>query len=201
MYQSSYILLYFVSSYLSLYLCHLVINYMCDKTQSLYIMKYNIKLKMITTMTQKQLVEIFRNGRWCVILWWLSWTFEMRCSRWGLNLLIIRCTMAILPRSRNNWTLLSLVLNLYKNEVIKVRKMKKIKLPIQLPMTEKAFFQWIYGLIILVVGFIIVMVLTTPTGWVWVLLNHIIKVWRSLMVFWLYFPISFSNPPKIWCLP
>ena len=25
---------------------------MCHKTQSLYIMKYNIKLKMITTMTQ-----------------------------------------------------------------------------------------------------------------------------------------------------
>ena len=62
MYQSSYILLYFVSSYLSLYLCHLVISYMCHKTQSLYIMKYNIKLKMITTMTQP-LVEIFRNGR------------------------------------------------------------------------------------------------------------------------------------------
>lgn len=34
-----------------------------NKPKGLYIMKYNIKLKMITTMTQKQLVEIFRNGR------------------------------------------------------------------------------------------------------------------------------------------
>lgn len=42
----------------------------------------------------------------------------------------------------------------------------KIKLPIQLPMTEKAFLQWVNGLIILVVGFIIVLILTTPTGWV-----------------------------------
>lgn len=162
MYQSSYILLYFVSSYLSLYLCHLVINYMCHKTQSLYIMKYNIKLKMITTMTQKQLVEIFRNGRWCVILWWLSWTFEMRCSRWGLNLLITRCTIAILPRSRNNWTLLSIVLNLYKNEVIEVSQMKKIKLPI----TERAFFQWIMFIIFTIVLFIVTFALQPQTyGW------------------------------------
>ena len=81
MYQSSYILLLFVSYYLSLYLCHLVKNFMCHKTQSLYIMKYNIKLKMITTMTQRQLVEFFGMGDDCVFCGGCLVTFEMRCSR------------------------------------------------------------------------------------------------------------------------
>ena len=54
---------------------------MCDKTQSLYIMKYNIKLKMITTMTQRQLVEFFGMGDDCVFCGGCLVTFEMRCSR------------------------------------------------------------------------------------------------------------------------
>ena len=106
---------------------------------------------------------------------------------------LIECTIVILPRSRNSWTLLSIALNLYKNEVIEVREMKKLKLPIQLPMTERAFLQMLNGLIILVVGFIIVLILTTPTGWVWVLLDHIIKVWRS----WWFFDYIFPLIPPI----
>ena len=54
---------------------------MCHKTQSLNIMKYNIKLKMITTMTQRQLVEFFGMGDDCVFCGGCLVTFEMRCSR------------------------------------------------------------------------------------------------------------------------
>ena len=54
---------------------------MCYKTQSLYIMKYNIKLKRITTMTQRQLVEFFGMGDDCVFCGGCLVTFEMRCSR------------------------------------------------------------------------------------------------------------------------
>lgn len=52
---------------------------MCHKTQSLYIMKYNIKLKMITTMTQT-ISGIFGMGDDCVFCGGCL-EFEMRCSR------------------------------------------------------------------------------------------------------------------------
>lgn len=44
-------------------------------------MKYNIKLKMITTMTQGQLVEFFGMGDDCVFCGGCLVIFEMRCSR------------------------------------------------------------------------------------------------------------------------